>query len=524
MIKTRVVVQKMVRKASVAIIAVWAGSLVVAAASIQKPNVVIIYGDDVGYGDVGAYGAKMIPTPNIDRLAKEGLLFTDGHCSAATCTPSRYSMLTGIHGFRDGVAILPPNAPLSISTKILTLPKLFQQAGYTTAVVGKWHLGIGAKGIPVDWNGAVKPGPLEIGFDQSFLLPSTNDRVPCVYLDGHRVLNLDPADPLYVDAAKPVDPQGSTVYPDGKKNREAMTYYQSTHGHDNSVINGIGRIGYMAGGKSALWDDETMADEFVTQAKKYIAANKDKPFFLYFASQNVHVPRAPHPRFQGATKLGYRGDAMVQFDWATGEIMKALEEHGLAENTIVIFSSDNGPVYDDGYDDGTTVKVSKKEVDRGHDGSGIYRGGKYQIYEGGTRIPFIIRWPAKINPGTSSALVNQIDFIASFSELLGLDLPANEARDSRNTLAAFLGNDPKGLPFMIEECNGEALRVGEWKYIERNASANKKKGKQNKGRKSELYNLNEDPSEKKNVISAHPEKAKAMAAQLKKLVDAYGVR
>lgn len=258
----------------------------------------------MGLGDVEVYGSKMILTPNIDRLANEGMRFTDGHCSAATCSPSRFSMLSGIHGFRAGISILPPNAPLCIPTDILTLPKLFQQAGYTTGVVGKWHLGIGPKGIPVDWNGDVKPGPLEIGFDRSFLLPSTNDRVPCVYLDGHRVVNLDPNDPLFVGKSKgEVDRPGSTAYPNARYNKKAMTYYQSTHGHNNSVINGIGRIGYMAGGKSALWDDETMADEFVKQAKKFITENKDKPFFLYFASQDIHVPRAPHPRFQGTTEL-----------------------------------------------------------------------------------------------------------------------------------------------------------------------------------------------------------------------------
>ncbi len=489
----------------------------------KLPNVVIIYGDDVGFGDVGAYGSKLIPTPNIDRLAKEGLRFTDGHCSAATCSPSRYSMLTGIHGFRDGVAILPPNAPLSISTEILTLPKLFKQAGYMTGVVGKWHLGIGQKDVPTDWNGDVKPGPLEIGFNSSFLLPSTNDRVPCVYLAGHRVVNLDPKDPLYVGRNKAeVDKPGSTAYPDAKQNPEAMTYYKSTHGHNHSVINGIGRIGYMAGGKSALWDDETMADEFVKQAKKYITDNKDKPFFLYFASQDIHVPRAPHPRFQGTTKLGYRGDAMVQFDWSTGEILQALEEHGLTENTIVIFSSDNGPVYDDGYDDGTTVQTSTEEVDRGHDGSGLYRGGKYQIYEGGTRVPFIIRWPARIKPGTSDALVNQIDFIASFAEMLDIELPENEAVDSRNTLAALLGQDSMGLPFMIEEAGryGRALRRGDWKYIAPGKSRNKKKP----GSKAELYNLKNDPSEQNNIIADHPEKAESMADQLKALMDAGRVR
>lgn len=487
----------------------------------KKPNVVIIYGDDVGYGDVGVYGSTLIPTPHIDRLAQESLRFTDGHCSAATCTPSRYSLLTGLHGFRDDVSILPPNAPLSISTEILTLPRLFRQAGYTTGIVGKWHLGIGEKGVPTDWNGDVKPGPLEVGFDYSFLLPSTNDRVPCIYLYGRRVLNLDVNDPLYVGKhPKEVNQPGSTQYPDGKTNRAAMTYYKSSDGHENSVINGIGRIGYMAGGQSALWNDETMSDEFVKQAKKYIADNKSHPFFLYFSSQDIHVPRAPHPRFQGKTKLGYRGDAMVQFDWSTGEILKALDEHGLTDNTIVIFSSDNGPVYDDGYEDGTTVRTSTEEVDRGHDASGLYRGGKYQIYEGGTRVPLIIRWPGRIQPGVSDALVNQIDFIASFAGLLGIELPENEARDSRNMLKAFLGEDQTGLPFMIEEAGkNRALRRGDWKFVL------KYKKKATDGAVSkELYNLTDDPGEAQNVIAAHPEIAEAMEKELLALIQSDGIR
>jgi arylsulfatase A-like enzyme len=501
---------------------IFCGLAVAAGAVAQsaKPNVVIIYGDDVGYGDVGVYGAKMIPTPNIDRLASLGLRFTDGHCSAATCSPSRFSMLTGVHGFRHGVSILPPNAPLSIPTDILTLPKLFQQAGYTTGVVGKWHLGIGQKGVLPDWNGDVKPGPLEIGFDRSFLLPSTNDRVPCVYLDGHRVVNLDPSDPLFVgNNIAEVQKEGSTQYPDGKENRDAMTYYQSTHGHNNSVINGIGRIGYMSGGKSALWNDETMTDEFVKQAKEFITENQEKPFFLYFASQCIHVPRAPNPRFQGTTELGYRGDSMVEFDWATGEIFQTLEKLGLAENTIVIFSSDNGPVYDDGYADGTTVRTSTKEVDRGHDGSGLYRGGKYLIYEGGTRVPLIISWPARIKPGVSDALVNQIDFIASFAELLDVELPATEARDSRNTLSTLLGEKHAGNEFMIEEAFGLALRQGDWKYLE-----SQKYTWGAKPQPAKLFNLEDDPAESTNVIAQHPEKAKAMAAKLEELKAAEGVR
>jgi arylsulfatase A-like enzyme len=279
------------------------------------------------------------------------------------------------------------------------------------------------------------------------------------------------------------------------------------------VINGIGRIGYMAGGKSALWDDETMVDVFVERAQAFIAANKDRPFFLYFSSQDIHVPRAPHPRFQGATELGYRGDAMVQFDWSTGEILSALEAHVLTENTIVIFSSDNGPVYDDGYDDGTKVKTSKEEADGGHDGSGIYRGGKYQIYEGGTRVPLIVRWPVRIEPGVSGALVNQIDLIASFAALFGAELAEHDAVDSRDTLAAFLGEDQIGLPFMIEEAGrkARALRRGAWKYIR-------------VGKQEELYNLKDDPSEATNVITGYPELAESMAAELQQLVEAGRVR
>ncbi len=493
-----------------------ASSLCLAA---EKPNVVIIYGDDVGFGDLGAYGAKLIPTPNLDQLAKESLRFTDGHCSAATCTPSRFSMLTGIHGFRHGVRVLPPNAPMKIKPEMLTLPQMFKKAGYATAVIGKWHLGIGDGKAPVDWNGAVKPGPLEIGFDYSFLLPSTNDRVPCVYLVDHHVLNLDPKDPLYVQRTKPRGFKG-TVYPDGKKDRSAMTYYQSSHGHNNSVINGIGRIGYMWGGKAALWNDETMADVFVEQAKKYLAQYKGgknkQPFFLYFASQDIHVPRAPHPRFKGKSKLSYRGDAMVAFDWASGEIIKALEENGLTDNTIVIFSSDNGPVYDDGYEDGTTVRTSTKESDRGHDGSGPHRGGKYQIYEGGTRVPFMIKWPAKIKPGTSKALVSQIDFIASFASLVGVELKDDQGIDSRNMMAAFLGKDEKGLPYMVEEAGILALRQGPWKYIQ-GRSKKGKKGKKAKHSSGRLYNLDSDVGEQNNIISEQPERAKLMKEQLEKV-------
>ncbi len=477
----------------------------------SRPNVVIIYGDDVGYGDLGVYGATQIPTPHLDGLASEGLRFTDGHCSAATCTPSRFSMLTGIHGFRHGVRVLPPNAPMKIKPDMFTLPKLFGQAGYRTAVIGKWHLGIGDGKTAVDWNGKVAPGPLEVGFDYSFLLPSTNDRVPCVYVENHSVVNLDPADPLFVGKR----PEGfsGTVYPNGKEDPASMSYYGSSHGHNNSVINGIGRIGTMWGGRSALWNDETMADVFVSQACQYIASQKkDQPFFLFFSSQDIHVPRVPHPRFHGRSKLSYRGDAMVQLDYSAGAVLRALESHGLSDNTIVIFSSDNGPVYDDGYEDGTTVLTSTKESDRGHDGSGPYRGGKYQIYEGGTRVPLIIRWPGQIQPGVSAATINQIDFLASFAELLDQELEADQGIDSRSVWPALCGREPLGTPLLIEEARGLALREGHWKYI---APVGKRKAPQ-------LFNLAEDVGEENDLSEREPERVLAMQARLQSLVEAEG--
>ena len=487
----------------------------------DRPNVIIIYGDDVGYGDVGAYGSEKIPTPHIDKLAARALRFTDGHCSAATCSPSRFSMLTGIHGFRADIRILAPNAPLTIPVDTYTLADLFREANYQTAVIGKWHLGLGTEKQPADWNAEVKPGPLEIGFDYSFLLPSTNDRVPCVYLENYKVVNYDPNDPIFIGFnPKEVNRPGSTEYPNGKTNREAMTYYPSSHGHNHSIINGIGRIGFMAGGRAALWEDETMADIFVEKARDYIKTHREDPFFLFFSSQDIHVPRAPHPRFQGKTGLSYRGDAMVQFDWSVGQIIQALKENNLLENTIVIVSSDNGPVYDDGYVDGCSVKTSQADNDHGHYAAGPYRGGKYQIYEGGTRVPFIISWPAKIRPGISSALVNQIDFLHSFSTLLDRKLPEGAAIDSRDTLQALLGDSTTGLPYMIEEAaNALALRQGDWKYIEFYPSKYRPKPPS-----PELYKLSNDSAETNNRINDHPEIAESMRKQLHDLKKSDGLR
>lgn len=464
----------------------------------------ILYGDDVGFGDVGVYGSKMIPTPRIDALAKQGLRFTDAHCAAATCTPSRYSMLTGEMAFRQpGTGIANPGENMLIKPNRFTLPDLFRQAGYTTAVIGKWHLGLDDE-QPIAWNGKIDPSPEAIGFDHHFILPTTNDRVPSVYVTGGKVLNLDPKDPITI-SNKPIgDDVPGTAYPEYKKNPEAVTKTPSTHGHNSSVINGIGRIWYMKGGKSALWKDEDLADDFVREAGKWIEANKDKPFFLFFPTSDIHVPRWPHKRFHGKSELGLRGDAMVSFDWSCGAILAMLEEHGLTENTIVILGSDNGPVYDDGYDDGTKTKTSTKPSDRGHFGAGPFRGGKYSIYEGGTRTPFIVRWPGKVEPGVSEALFSQTDLMGSFAALLDQGIPQGEGMDSRDELDTLLGQDKVGSEVILVQTNNKsaAMRYKQWKYIP--------------GKKSELYDLSTDVGEKNNLIKEKPEIAKQLGEMMQK--------
>ncbi|MDR2472605.1 MAG: sulfatase-like hydrolase/transferase, partial [Tannerella sp.] len=310
----------------------------------ELPNVLVIIADDLGYGDVSCYGSATIKTPNIDRIAADGICFTQGYSTSATSTPSRYALLTGMYPWRNKDAkILPGDAPLIIGTEVQTLPKLMREAGYTTGTIGKWHLGLGRG--QVDWNTTVSPNPTDIGYDYSYIQAATNDRVPCVFVENGRVDNLDPADPIYVSYKENFEGE-----PTGKLNPELLKMHPS-HGHDMSIVNGVPRIGFMKGGKSALWTDETMAEVFVTKAKQFISENRSKPFFLYFGLHQPHVPRVPNAQFVGKSGMGARGDAILEADWGVGELLDYLDELGLADNTLVIFSSDNGPVVDDGYQD-----------------------------------------------------------------------------------------------------------------------------------------------------------------------------
>lgn len=324
---------------------VVAGACADAKQEPQKPNILLIIADDLGIGDVNAYGYGSIPTPNIDSLAAEGVLFNNAYATSATSTPSRYGLLTGAYPWRNTSAkILPGDAPLIISTEMPTIPKMMQANGYQTGAIGKWHLGMGNGNL--DWNKHISPCANDIGFDYSCLIAATNDRVPTVYVENGNVLNLDPNDPIEVSYEHNFPGE-----PDGKKDLD-MIRMMWDHHHNEAIINGIPRIGYMRGGKKALWVDEDMADYFVDKVKNYIdTRDESKPFFLYYGLHQPHVPRTPNQRFVGATALGPRGDAVVEADWCVGEVINYLKKKGILDNTLVIFTSDNGPVLQDGYVD-----------------------------------------------------------------------------------------------------------------------------------------------------------------------------
>ena len=468
------------------------------------PNIVLIYADDLGYGDLSCYGATSVKTPNLDRIAARGVRFTDAHSSSATCTPSRYSMLTGEYAWRrPGTGVLPGNARLIIETGRYTLPAMLKRVGYRTGVVGKWHLGLGADTL--DWNGEIKPGPLEIGFDSAFILPATGDRVPCVYVENHRVAGLDPRDPIRVDYRSPIGSE-----PTGRKNPELLKMYPS-HGHDMAIVNGVSRIGYMAGGKSALWIDEDMADVLTRKSIEFIEKNRGNPFFLYLATHDVHVPRLPHKRFAGATSMGPRGDAIVELDWCVGRVLQKLDSLGLARNTLVLFTSDNGPVIDDGYKDLAVERLGN------HKAAGPWRGGKYSNFEGGTRVPLMARWPARIKPGVSSAIVGQQDFLASFARMTGQSLPADAAPDSFDVLDALLGDSKKGRQRIVEHARALSLRDGDWKMIQANpgpsisVSTNTELGT---GPGPQLYNVAQDPNEQNDLAAQFPGRVAELSAAL----------
>ena len=425
-----------------------------------RPNVIIIFADDLGYGDLECYGAKNVATPNVNRLADEGTRFTNAHATAATSTPSRYSMLTGEYAWRHpDTDVAPGDAGMIIRPEKYTMADLFHNAGYRTSALGKWHLGVGDKTGKQDWNAPLPCALGDIGFDYSYIMAATADRVPCVFIENNFIANYDPEAPIYVSYERNFEGE-----PTGKDNPELLTNQKPSHGHDQSIVNGISRIGYMKGGGKALWKDENIADSITEHAVKYIKENADKPFFMYFATNDVHVPRFPHDRFRGKNPMGVRGDAIVQFDWSVGRILDTLDSLGIADNTLVILSSDNGPVVDDGYDD------QAEELLNGHSPTGNLRGGKYSAFEGGTRIPMIVRWPNGWVPAgqTSEALSSQIDWMSSMAAMLNARMPKGAAPDSYDRLPVMLGKNTESRPWVLEQASNKTLsiRTPQWKYIE----------------------------------------------------------
>ena len=327
-----------------------------------------------------------VQTVNIDDIASKGVQFLNGYCTSSTCTPSRYSLLTGEHAFRNkGAKILEGNAPLIINPKRPTIAQFLKDNGYSTMLSGKWHLGLGTAIESLNWNGVISPGPKELGFTDSFHMAATADRVPSVYIRDGKVVDLDPNDPIEVSYVKKVGNE-----PTGLSHPHLLSV-QADEQHAKTIINGISRIGWMSGGHQARFRDEDMADTYLNEAISFIHKSKNKPFFLYFAPNENHVPRIVHKRFQGSTSLGPRGDAIAVFDWCVGRLVEELKIANVYDDTLIVITSDNGPVLFDGYWDGA---IEKKGT---HKAAGPLKGGKYSLWEGGTRVPFIAYWPKNQN-------------------------------------------------------------------------------------------------------------------------------
>lgn len=479
----------------------------------DTPNILLIVADDLGLGDVSAYGRGALQTPNIDRLAEEGILFERGYSTASISTPSRYSLMTGLYSWKNPDAnVLPGDAPLLIPTDIPTLPKMMQEQGYTTAAIGKWHLGMGNGDI--DWNGKISPSVNDVGFDYSCVIAATNDRVPTVYIENGEVVGLKdgdaPIDSIFVSYSKNFEGE-----PTALTNPELLKM-KWHHGHNNSVVNGIPRIGFMKGGENARWVDEDMADYFVGKVKNFIDDNSEEPFFLYYGLHQPHVPRAPHPRFVGATDFGPRGDVIAEADWCVGEIINYLDEKNILENTLVIFTSDNGPVLNDGYYDNAVEMIGN------HDPYGGLRGGKYSLYDGGTHIPFIVYWKGELHPMVSDAYMSQIDLFASLAEFVGADMP--EDTDSENHLDVLLGKSQNGRQEMIMEAhqrlvyrNGDYVLIppydGEVRNITNNELANLPD--------YALFNIREDRSQLHDISKENLKKLQEMKNRFFELSKGY---
>ena len=480
----------------------------------DKPNVILINADDLGYGDLSCYGATKLQTPNIDRLAKEGRRFTDAHTASAVCSPSRYGLMTGRFPLRRNFwGPTAFNQELTIDTSQPTLASVMKSAGYATAIIGKWHLGFG-KG-KTDWNKPLKPGPLELGFDYYFGMPTVNSGPPFVYVENHGVVDYDPTDPFV-------------------SGKNSVTQKWPEKG-------GYNKIGGARKAHERYRDEyvgTTFAEKAVAWIKKRTEQDKSRPFFLYLATTNIHHPFTPHPRFKGTSQCGLYGDFVHELDWIVGQVLDTLDELGVANNTLVVFTSDNG---------GMLNNTGQKAWRAGHRLNGKLLGFKFGAWEGGHRVPFIVRWPGKVPAGTESdALTSQIDLITTFADVADSAILEGAMIDGVNQLPEFTGTaaSPARDMLVISPNSPKHLTVrkGKWVYIparDEGGFQGKKVGEHllagaaaqqltnlvnsdvAGGRiradapPAQLYDLKTDPYQTQNVHNEHPEVVTELTALLK---------
>lgn len=452
----------------------------------RKPNVVLILADDYGWGSSGCYGATGPRTPNIDRLAKEGRRFTNAYAPGSVCSPTRYGLMTGRYYWRTSVKdgeVLPGDGPLHIETDRLTLASLCKSQGYRTAAFGKWHLGMTA-GKVADWSVDLKPGPLEVGFDYFFGMGSNPWSGPHGFIENHRVLGRVPGKPV-----------------------------TATRGREDSSTDGLDRP----------WPYDHITESLTDKALGWLEQNHDKgPFFVYFAHTAVHRPVAPNPEYKGKSQFGIYGDFIEELDGSVGKILETLDRLKVADNTLVVFTSDNGGVVVNTAEHAVAMKAGLKI-------NGHLRGGKHDIWEGGFREPFIVRWPGTVPAGTvSDQVICLTDLPATVAGVFGVSLKPGQAEDSFDVRAAFIGGDGKPVRdhVVLQDARATyAIRMGDWKLVERvnpppvtarnrNVEQRIANARKRDPKHDELFNLAEDPSETKDVSAAHPDVVAKLRAAL----------
>lgn len=500
----------------------WVMVLAPAVRAADPPNVVFIFADDLGYGDLGCYGATKVKTPNIDTLAKEGRRFTDVHSASAVCTPSRYALLTGEYPLRanGGKGVWGPSpvtSGLIIDTDKFTLADVFKGKGYATAAMGKWHLGFG-EGTN-KWQEPLRPGPQDLGFDYYFGLPVVNSCPPYVYVENDRIVGSDPADPLIYVGRNAKGTTPITPIPPEASQRTANMFKGAVEAHK-------------------LYNDYTVGTVLAGKAVDWITDNKQKPFFFYLATTHIHHPFTPGSNFQGKSDAELYGDFIQELDWMVGEVTGCLEKNGLSENTMVIFTSDNGGMLNLG---------GRNAVKAGHKINGDLLGFKFGVWEGGHRVPFIAKWPGKIKAGSQSdQLICNVDMLATFMALTGQGSKPIKGKDSINVLPALLGdpkeNIRKDLLLAAHKQTHLSLRKGKWMYIPARSSGGFTGSKPNQhawggpaatafvgsvnsdienkrikkdAPPAQLYDLEADVNQTKNLYNEYPEVVQEMEALLK---------